>query len=308
MATSSLANRDYHRMGASTSVSSPDADARDLPALLRAAAADSALPLAVMARCSRRRCIAHAYRALFRSVALLVCAVRRPRRSTRPSSRCMLSRSGRWRCITPGARRMPGCVRSMAATGSIWPAPLRGAWFRRRRLGVARQPHRSRQGAGEADGWRQSRHGVDLECHRQALGRLGACRRCAGSQARLPAQSSDRRTAARARRRLSLLYSDPVTGQAAWYDLRVSIEKAGQLTRRPRPRRASSPSWRRPACARLPPLPARGERRQAAIRNGGGGGRAGRGGRRAHAGRRHEGLEARRGLGRRELPPFQRAP
>ena len=34
--------------------------------------------------------------------------------------------------------------------------------------------------------------------------------------------------------------SDPVTGQAAWYDLRVRIEKAGAARGRARPRRASS--------------------------------------------------------------------
>ena len=47
--------------------------------------------------------------------------------------------------------------------------------------------------------------------------------------------------------------SDPVTGQAAWYDLQVRIEKAVSATRLPRPRRASSRLWRRPASAL--PLP-----------------------------------------------------
>ena len=76
---------------------------------------------------------------------------------------------------------------------------------RRRRLGLDRQPDRPGEGAGEADGRRQCRHGVDLERHRQARRRLGACGRRAGSDARLPAQPPDRRAAAGAARRLPLL-------------------------------------------------------------------------------------------------------
>ncbi len=34
-------------------------------------------------------------------------------------SRCTRSRSDRWRCITPGIRRMPGCARSTAPTASM---------------------------------------------------------------------------------------------------------------------------------------------------------------------------------------------
>ena len=58
------------------------------------------------------------HRDLFRSAAVLVSAVRGRGARTRRNSPCTPSRSGRWRCITRGARRMPGCGRSTAPTGS----------------------------------------------------------------------------------------------------------------------------------------------------------------------------------------------
>ncbi len=87
-----------------------------------------------------------------------------------------------------------------------------GARHRGRRLGMDREPHRPGQGAGEADGRRQRRHGVDLERHRQALWRLGPGARRAGSHARLPAQPPDCRAAAGAGRRLPLLQQRPGYG------------------------------------------------------------------------------------------------
>ncbi len=48
------------------------------------------------------------------------------------------------------------------------------------------------QGAGQADGRRQSRHGLDLERHRQAVGRLESRTRRARIQTRLPPQPSHR--------------------------------------------------------------------------------------------------------------------
>ena len=66
-----------------------------------------------------------AHRDLLRSAAVLVRAVRRRRRRTRPSSRSTPSRSGRWPCTTRGDRRTPGCGRSTASTSctSIARAP-----------------------------------------------------------------------------------------------------------------------------------------------------------------------------------------
>ena len=40
----------------------------------------------------------------------------------------MRSRSGRWRCITPGARRMPGCGRSTRKTICMSPARFATSW------------------------------------------------------------------------------------------------------------------------------------------------------------------------------------
>jgi anaerobic selenocysteine-containing dehydrogenase len=73
---------------------------------------------------------------------------------------------------------------------------------------------------------REPAHGLDLERHRQAQGRVVLGRRRAGGDAGFPAQSSYIRTSARGRRRLSLFELRPDHGQAAWFDLRVSIEKA----------------------------------------------------------------------------------
>ena len=63
------------------------------------------------------------------------------------------------------------------------------------------QPQRRDQGPDQDDGRRQSRHGLDLERHRQAIGRLDARAGCAGSAQGISAQSSDQRTAARRSRR-----------------------------------------------------------------------------------------------------------
>ena len=85
-------------------------------------------------------------------------------------------------------------------------------------------PH---QGAGEAHGRRQSGHGVDLECHRQALGRLGLAPDAPESKKGfllnhligelLPEREGGYRYS----------NSDPITGQAAWYDLRVEDREGG---------------------------------------------------------------------------------
>ena len=86
-----------------------------------------------------------------------------------------------------------------------------------------------------ADGRRERRHGLDLERHRQARAAPGPERGRAGSQQGLPAEPRDRRTAAGAGQASAMPTADPVTGQAAWYDLRVRIEKCA-------PAKPASPS------------------------------------------------------------------
>ena len=74
----------------------------------------------------------------------------------------------------------------------------------------------------------RARHGLDVERDRQGIGRVASR---AGRQriaARLPAQSPDFGGIARRRRRGSMSNSDPVTGQAAWYDVRVRIYPADE--------------------------------------------------------------------------------
>ena len=71
-------------------------------------------------------------------------------------------------------------------------------------------------------------HGLDLECDRQGQGRLGPCRTTPTSPRKgfllnhliseeLPVDANGVRAS----------NSDPVTGQAGWYDVRVRIRKAG---------------------------------------------------------------------------------
>ncbi len=85
------------------------------------------------------------------------------------------------------------------------------------------EPCRPHQGAAEADGRGQPEHGVDLERDRQARRRLEPRRRPRPNSARgfllnhligetLPDAPESN--------------ADPITGQAAWYDLRVRVEKA----------------------------------------------------------------------------------
>ena len=97
---------------------------------------NSASPRKGMARSSRRDAASRAHRDVFRSAADLVPAVRGSGGRIAPPSRCTRSRSGRWRCITPGARRTPGCARSTGENRLyMHRAHARGARHRRRRLG-----------------------------------------------------------------------------------------------------------------------------------------------------------------------------
>ena len=153
----------------------------------------------------------------------------RRRRSTLRVFRFTRSPSGRWRCITPGDRKTPGSVRSFRKTGSCLHRDAAAA------LGIEDEDWgfvESRNGGrlkcrARVDGWGQPEHGLDVERDRQAFGRVGARQGCAGIAYRLPAQpphlgiSARRSIPAGAARPIR----DPVTGQAAWFDLTVRIER-----------------------------------------------------------------------------------
>ncbi len=138
------------------------------------------------------------------------------------------------------------------ATGSTCTAPPRAA------LGIADddwvwvdQPARAGEGPGAADGRRQPRHGLDLERDRQARRRLEPRRRMRRKSTQgLPAQPRDLRVAARSRAATRYANADPVTGQAAWYDLRVRIEKAeAPAATQPPPGGAAAPARATPGAA-----------------------------------------------------------
>ena len=94
-----------------------DADAGDLPALQRAACRRCGWPRAGMARSCRPSSTGRASRPTsIRCRSGIRPSRMRPR--AKRTSPCTPSRSGRWRCTTAGARRMPGCGRSTAPTGS----------------------------------------------------------------------------------------------------------------------------------------------------------------------------------------------
>ena len=173
------------------------------------------------------RAASRAHRALFRSAAVLVRAVRGSggRRGV-PAPRHHAAADGdvsqlglAERLAAPDPRREPASSPSRAG---------RVARHRRRRLGRGDEPSRQHHRAGEADGRRQPRHGVDLERDRQAARRLESRRRRARGERGflvnhliselLPERADGMRYA----------NADPVTGQAAWYDLRVRIRKAAR--------------------------------------------------------------------------------
>ena len=67
------------------------------------------------ARCNHRSAIAPGWRGI--STRCRSGTRRSRRRRPRTATHCTRSPSGRWRCIIPGARKTPGCARSMATTG-----------------------------------------------------------------------------------------------------------------------------------------------------------------------------------------------
>ena len=164
------------------------------------------------------------------------------------------------RCTIPGARRTPGCGRSTATTGFTCTAAPRARSASRMTTGSG-----STATHGRVKGQVRLMEGVnpDTVWTWNAIGkRAGAWNLSDDAPevaARLPAEPRDLRVAARRGGRLN---TDPVTGQAAWYDLRVRVEQA------PPPR----PARRAP---HLPPLPRRAaaavcrERRRASCAHGG---------------------------------------
>ena len=109
----------------------------------------------------------------------------------------MRSRRGRWRCITPGARRMHGCGRSIRKTRSMFLARFAmslglkdGDW-----AWVISHHGRIKCEIARTDAVNGQNH-VDMECHRQAQGRMGARSECSGSDERVPAEPPHPRAAA----------------------------------------------------------------------------------------------------------------
>ena len=194
------------------------------------------------------RAPARAHRHLLRPAAVLVSAARGRRHRPRRPIRSTRSRSGRWRCTTRGTRRTPGCARSTATTTCT----------------STRSP---RSGAGIADGgwcWVES-HWGKVRCMLRyseavepgtvwtwnAIGKAdGAWQLAPGAdEARkgflLNHLITDELPHGGGR---TISNSDPVTGQAGWYDVRVRIVPAEPRAAR-RARRRSRRRRRRRACA-----------------------------------------------------------
>ena len=169
-----------------------------------------------------------AHRDVLRSPALLVCAVRRcARRRSRLSAACH-------HAAADGDVPFLGFAKCLAAPdprrqlGYIWAGARRQARHQRRRLGLDRKPQRPRQGAGAADGGVNPDTVWTWNAIGKRAGAWGLRSAGTGGHARLPPQSPDRRAAAgTAHGGYRYANADPITGQAAWYDLRVRIEKVG---------------------------------------------------------------------------------
>ena len=127
-----------------------------------------------------------------------------------------------------------------------------GCWVERLGQGALHVPLQRSGGAG---------HGVDLERDRQGRRRLAAGTRCANESEKgfLLNHLIREELPADARRRARISNSDPVTGQAGWYDVRVRIRQG---------RRPTSPQTQ--ACAavraRVPPCCAGREAARAGAR------------------------------------------
>ncbi len=107
----------------------------------------------------------------------------------------------------------------------LHPDTARDDGHRRRRLDLDRLAARTHPRAGAHARGDRARHRVDLERDRQAQGRVEARARRAGVPRGIPFQSPDRRALPARRDGIDYANADPVTGQAAWFDLRVRIER-----------------------------------------------------------------------------------
>ena len=174
----------------------------------------------------------------------------RRRRSSATPFRCTRSRSGRWRCTTPGARRTPGCARSTATIASTCIARRAAdARHRRRRLGRGSTSHIGRvKGQVRLMDGVNPRHGLDLERDRQARRRLGPRRRRAGSRrAGFLLNHLISELLPERERRLSLLQQR--SGHRPGRLVRSArAHREGRRRRRRRPRRSSRPCRCRPIC------------------------------------------------------------
>jgi Fe-S-cluster-containing dehydrogenase component len=116
-------------------------------------------------------------------------------------------------------------LRQITARTALYVPRPRGEPGLGRRLGLVPPISAEIRVPGAADGRGEPAHGLDLERHRQAQGRLGARQGCAGGtrgfllnhliSELLPPKGGGYRYS----------NSDPITGQAAWFDLRVSIAR-----------------------------------------------------------------------------------
>ena len=193
---------------------------------------------------------------VLRSAADLVRAVRRraDRRRRRAASRSARSPSGRCSCTTPGVRRTPGCGRSPRATGCTC-IPDTGA-----RYGIADEDW--------IDG--RPRTTARSPCRRSSPPTCSPTRCGPGTRsASAAAPGAWRKDAPEGREGFLLNHlisditprgdyanADPVTGQAAWFDLRVRIAKADAAAReRAAVRAARAGPGRRPTAALRRPVP-----------------------------------------------------
>ena len=166
---------------------------------------------------------------------------RAPIRSTR-------SRSGRWRCTTRGIRRTRGCARSTATTTCTSTRSPRSGRHRRRRLVLGREPWGQVRCMAALQRGGRAGHGVDLERDRQGRRRLAARARRRRGEEGLPPEPPDQRRAAARRASGTISNSDPITGQAGWYDVRVRIRPPSRAAEASSPQIASTPAL--PGCAR----------------------------------------------------------
>ena len=148
---------------------------------------------------------------------------RRPARPTRSTP----SPSARPRCTIPGARRTPGSARSTARTRSTSPARSGTPSASRRATGPTSSP-RTPASPSRSRAWtRRTRSPSGPGTPSASAPAPGRSTR---ARPRPPAASSST-TSSPSACPADASNSDPVTGQAAWYDLRVRLERVPARTR-----------------------------------------------------------------------------